>query len=308
MVQIELLITGATGLTGTFLLQRMAAIAPDLRPAQVLHCLVRPTSNCEVINDLDLRLNYITGDSALASSWTEVLANYQPQTIVHIASIRHIDALLAGWLANRAKFNAPPRLIIVGTTGIYSQYNQYAQIYQEREASLSQYEGDYCLFRPTMIYGSDRDLNLHKLIKFCDRYGFFPVFGDGSHLLQPIHADDLAQALLAAIQHPQVHGAYDVSGGSVVTFRELLALVAKLLDKPVRQLAVPLHVGVWLASLGEMVLQKRSPLRREQILRLQEDKAYAHDRAKQDLDFNPRSLESGLQQEVELMRQKGLIN
>ncbi|AFY69748.1 NAD-dependent epimerase/dehydratase [Thalassoporum mexicanum PCC 7367] len=303
MAQVELLITGATGLTGTLLLQRMAIGKPD----QVTHCLVRPTSDHKAIDKLDLHLHYVIGDSAIAASWSEVLADIQPSTIVHIASIRHIDALLAGIQANQAKFEHLPRLIIVGTTGIYSQYNQYGQIYTEREASLAAYAGDSCLLRPTMIYGSERDKNLHKLIKFCDRYGFFPVFGDGSHLLQPIHADDLAQAILAAIDRPQVNGTYDVSGGTVVTFRELLALVAQLINKPVRQLALPLNVGVALASLSEIVLKRRSPVRREQILRLQEDKAYAHDLAQQKLDFKPRSLADGLQQEVELMRQKGII-
>jgi hypothetical protein len=41
---------------------------------------------------------------------------------------------------------------------------------------------------------------------------------------------------------------------------------------------------------------------------LQEDKAFPHDRAKQDFNFSPRPFEVGLQQEIELMRQQGLIS
>ena len=37
------------------------------------------------------------------------------------------------------------------------------------------------------------------------------------------------------------------------------------------------------------------------------DKAYAHEEAKRDLGFTPRTLEAGLQQEIELMRYQGII-
>ena len=54
-------------------------------------------------------------------------------------------------------------------------------------------------------------------------------------------------------------------------------------------------------------LAKKQPVRREQILRLQEDKAYSHEEAKRDLGFTPRNLEAGLQKEIELMRCQGII-
>ncbi|MCH2244469.1 MULTISPECIES: NAD-dependent epimerase/dehydratase family protein [Crocosphaera] len=299
MNQIELLMTGATGLTGGLLLDKLA----NLYPHKEIHCLIRSTSNCSNINQLSLNLNYLTGDSKNPETWNNILSEYNPKTIVHIASIRHIPAIIQVL----EKVNKNPRLIIVGTTGVYSQYNQYSAIYKEIESKLSLYKGVYCLLRPTMIYGSYTDKNLHKLLKFCNTYGFFPVFGQGTCLLQPVHADDLAQGILSVLQNPEIKGAYDLSGGSIVTFKELLSLVEKLLNKPVRQLSFPLNLGVGLATISETLLGERAPVRREQILRLQEDKAYPHDAAKKDLGFSPRTLEIGLQQEVELMRNQGII-
>ncbi len=295
----ELLVTGATGFTGTLFLHHLAS---NTSGAEV-YCLVRPSSDRTSLDNLNVNLNYLTGDSNTSQTWDEILATYTPKTIIQIASIRHLPVILP----SLKKAAQTPRLIVIGTTGVYSQYNQYGGIYQEIEAQLGEYPGSYCLLRPTMIYGSDRDKNLHKLIKFGDRYGFFPVFGPGSCLLQPIHAEDLALATLATLQRPKIEGSYDLSGGSVVTFRQLLALVAKLIDKPIRQISLPLNLGVWLGTIGETFLGERSPLRREQVLRLQEDKAYAHDAAQKDLDFRPRSLELGLQQEVELLRSQGII-
>jgi nucleoside-diphosphate-sugar epimerase len=294
-----LLVTGATGLTGHLFLSHLAANNENSE----VHCLVRPTSDRSLLDSLNLNIHYVTGDSSTNETWDKILTEYTPTTIIHIASIRHIPVILDS--LKRARQN--PRLIAIGTTGVYSNYNHYSKDYKTIEAQLAQYPGSYCLLRPTMIYGSLRDKNLHKLIKFCDRYGFFFVFGSGQCLLQPIHADDLAQAILSVLQHPNIQGAYDLSGGSIVTFRELLAIVEKQLRKPVRSIYIPLRLGVWSATIAEQILGTKSPVRREQILRLQEDKAYPHDKAQRDFDFVPRSLDIGLQQEVELMRSQGVL-
>lgn len=295
-----IIFTGTTCLPGILLLKKLSTV----NPSGEVSCLVRPTSDRRYIQEFNLNINYLIGDSSDTSTWNQILTKHNPQTIVHIASIRHIPAILE----SLEICQQTPRLIVIGTTGVYSKYNEFSATYKKIASRLLQYRGSYCLLQPTMIYGSHRDKNLHKLIKFCDRYGFFPVFGQGENLIQPVHAEDLAQAILTALHRPHIQGAYDLSGGTVVTFRELLTLVGKLLGKPVRQISLPLNAGVWSATILENLLKERSPVRREQILRLQENKAYPHDAAQRDLDFFPRTLEEGLRQEVELMRSLGMIS
>lgn len=300
----QLLVTGASGFTGQLLLQNLAhqGVSP------VITCLVRASNlrasnHVEVVKKQNLNIQLLYGDSSLLETWNSIQTEINPDTIVHIASIRHVPVILE----SLSKTPQKPRLIVVGTTGVYSEYNQYSATYKDIERELKQYTGSSCLLRPTMIYGSHRDKNLHKLIRFCNRYRLFPVFGPGETLLQPVHADDLAQALVSVLQNPKIQGAYNLSGGSVVTFRQLLTLVGQLLDQPVRQVSLPLPLGLGLAALLEAMLGRRSPVRREQILRLQEDKAFSHNAATQDFGYSPRTLEIGLAQEIEIMRQQGII-
>lgn len=294
-----MLLTGATGLTGGLMLQKIAV----LQPGYEMNCLVRPTSNCDLINSLNLKLTYYLGDSTIPSTWDTVLSQQIFTTIIHLVQLRQIPTLIN----SLSKFQQTPRLIIIGTTGVYSKYNQYSAEYKQAEEVLSQYEGSYCLLRPTMIYGSPKDKNLHKLIRFCYRYQFFPIFGQGNNLLQPIHAEDLAQAIVSVMLNPNITGAYDLSGGTVVTLVELIALVEKILEKSVYPLQIPYALGLWSATIIEKILGKRSPIRREQVLRLQEDKAYPHESATRDFDFAPRSLDTGLREEVDIMRTQGII-
>jgi hypothetical protein len=46
---------------------------------------------------------------------------------------------------------------------------------------------------------------------------------------------------------------------------------------------------------------------REQVRRLQENKAFSHAAAAGDFGFNPRRLEEGLAQEIALLRQEGVL-
>lgn len=304
--QQTVLITGATGLMGRFLLKRLEQRQLSRQPFEhQFYCLVRQTSDTDWFESLSLPVTQLIGDCEQKVAWQENLQSTRPQTLIHIASIRHIPPLLNA-LEEIQHF---PRLIIIGTTGIYSKYNQYSAEYKLIEQRLQMYSrfGTYCLLRPTMIYGSHLDKNLHKLIKFCDRYSFFPVFGPGENLLQPVHADDLAQALLAILLNPEIAGEYDLSGGTVITFNDLIKLVGDLLGQSVRPLRLPYRLGLWSATGAEKILGRRSPVRREQILRLQEDKAYSYAAAARDFDYAPRSLAVGLQQEVEILRAEGLI-
>ncbi|AFY81392.1 NAD-dependent epimerase/dehydratase family protein [Oscillatoria acuminata] len=295
----KLVITGGCGLTGSIFLEKISKLLKDIE----IIAIVRSTTQRKSIENLNLNLTYQIGDSSDSRTWTSLLENHCPDVVVHIASINHLSILLDSFKDK----NYCPHLIVIGSTGVYSKYRQASTLKQEMENRLMNYEGTWCLLRPTLIYGSERDKNLHKLIKFCDRYGFFPVFGSGSSLIQPVYAEDLAKAILTALQRPHIQGSYDLSGGTVVTFRELLTLVGKLLGKPVRQISLPMNIGVWSATIIENLLRERSPVRREQILRLQEDKDFSHLAAQKDLDFQPRSLEEGLKEEIELLKSKKII-
>jgi len=273
-------------------------------PELTVACTVRTTSKQELLAGLHPNLQFILADTGTLLGWQRIFAQVDPATIVHLVQLRQVPDLLTAVQS----LDHAPRLIIIGTTGVLSRHNQYAEGYQAAEMALTKYAGKVCLLRPTMIYGSYEDKNLHKLIQFCDRYGFFPVFGSGQSLLQPVHADDLAKALLSVFLNPKIQGTYDLSGGTVVTFLELLTLVEKLLDKPVYPLHIPYQLGVWFATLAETILGNKAPVRREQILRLQEDKAYSHEAASKAFGYAPRSLKVGLAQEIKILRAEGIIS
>lgn len=248
-------------------------------------------------------------DLAHKDSVEAVFRKYAFQAVIHIANIRFSPTIME--LAEQYKV---PYVILVHTTGIYSRYRHYSSLYKEIEQSIitrAYNHTRYTILRPSMIYGNDRDYNMHKLIKTLSKVPIFPVFGRGSSRMQPIHVEDLGMAIVQCFERCETtaNRAYDLSGGSVVTYKETIQLILSEVQRKVWLVHIPLGLTTKLVGLYEKLSSKigKPIITKEQVERLQEDKVYSHDAAKADFNFHPRSFETGIRQEVELLKGKGLL-
>ncbi|MDR3470578.1 MAG: NAD-dependent epimerase/dehydratase family protein [Devosia sp.] len=81
----------------------------------------------------------------------------------------------------------------------------------------------WTILRPTLIHGAGRDRNVAEIARFIARFGFFPLFGRAQGLRQPVAADDVARACLLAAQSTAArHRAYDIGGGEVLPYRQMV--------------------------------------------------------------------------------------
>lgn len=104
----------------------------------------------------------------------------------------------------------------------------------------------WTVLRPTLIYGEGRDQNIAAMARFICRFGFFPVRGQARGLRQPVHADDVAAACVAALSSAAAaNRAYNLVGGETLSYRDMAARVFAALGRPPRLVPVPL----WLFRL-----------------------------------------------------------
>jgi nucleoside-diphosphate-sugar epimerase len=107
----------------------------------------------------------------------------------------------------------------------------------------------WTLFRPTMIYAEGRDQNVSRLAGLIRRFGVLPLSGAGAGLRQPVHADDLAEACVLALERPETFGrAYDLPGGQTLTYRAMVERIFEGLGRRPRILRLP--PPVWRAGLA----------------------------------------------------------
>ena len=139
-----------------------------------------------------------------------------------------------------------------------------------------------------MIYGSSRDRNMCRLIRYLQRWPAIPVFGRGQHLQQPVYVEDLAAALLQSLATERTVGrSYNVSGQAPLTYNEVIDTICEALGRRVSKVHLPVAPLVTALNAFER-LRLRLPVKAEQILRLNEDKAFDHKEAVEDFGYHPR--------------------
>jgi nucleoside-diphosphate-sugar epimerase len=166
---------------------------------------------------------------------------------------------------------------------------------------------EYTIVRPTMIYGSELDKNMHRLLRFLDRSPVFSVFGSGENLWQPVYHEDCARGLYEALVRPAaVRESYDLPGAEPLTYLELVETAAGALGRKPSIVRLPLE-PVRLALAAAERLRLPLPIKSEQVLRLREDKAYPYDKAAKDLGYAPRPFREGIALEVARLRELGML-
>jgi len=160
---------------------------------------------------------------------------------------------------------------------------------------------DYCgargarlvLLRPTLIYGCGLDQNVSRLARLIRRFHFMPVAGRAAGRRQPLHAADLAGlvlTILAAGDGPDIESV--VGGGSVITYRELVERVFTGLGLSPRIMQLPPGL---LAAIARMIswLPLARGLNAEFVLRQNRDLVFDDTPLRKRFGFNPRPFAPG---------------
>ena len=147
---------------------------------------------------------------------------------------------------------------------------------------------EWVILRPTLIYGLGRDKNITEIARFIQRFGFFPLFGKAQGLRQPVHAQDVASACLAALRaSAAVNHAYSLSGGETLTYRDMVTRIFGALGRRPRLFIVPL----WIFRLAVTVLRRLPRYRHWSAAmaeRMNRDLVFDHGAAAREFAFKPR--------------------
>jgi nucleoside-diphosphate-sugar epimerase len=146
------------------------------------------------------------------------------------------------------------------------------------------------ILRSTMIYDGVRDLNISRMAKFIRRWRFLPVAAPAIGLRQPIHADDVAKAIVKAMENPAVYDkALNIAGGEVLSYRAMVERVFQKLGITPR--IVPLPTG-WLQTsfrwASDIGLLNETTFGASIFQRMNQDLIFDIDEGLRLLDYQPR--------------------
>jgi len=312
MPQRSIIVTGATGLVGHYLLPLILqrgfgaqAISRRPRPQPGIGAQTgapkkdeaEPRRSAPTADDR--ATHWIQAD--LDGPWTEAGAAGArggwlgpADCLVHAAPIW----LLPPWLP-RAADAGVRRLVAFSSTSRFTKQGSGSP--KERETARRLAEGEeavqeachgrgirWTILRPTLVYGGGRDRNVSDVARFVARFGFFPIAGRGTGRRQPVHGADLAAAALDVLDHPATFDrAYDTPGGETLTYAEMVSRIARGVGRTPRIVHLPLPLlrrtlatASCFPGLGHLT--------RDMADRMDEDLVFDLAPARRDFGYDPR--------------------
>ena len=187
--------------------------------------------------------------------WSELAAGVVPATpgaaVISLLPLPVLISLLPRLTGVRS-------IAALGSTSVFSKATSDEASERATAGKLAAAERaleDWCgthgvgmtLLRPTLVYDLVSDRNVARLARFARRFGFVPLAKPAKGLRQPIHADDVAKALLAAVDTPAAFGKrLNIAGGAPLTYRAMVERIFAGLGRKPRLVLLPtaiLRVG-----------------------------------------------------------------
>jgi uncharacterized protein YbjT (DUF2867 family) len=281
-------VTGARGFVASHLIPRL------IERGEHVVAVIRPEREASALERLgcEIRRAHLARSETLHGAFTGA------HGVVHLAGIAQAVTLVPALeTANVA------RAVFVGSAGVYTKLaSAGAEAKREGEAALRASTLRYTILRPSMIYGTRHDRNLVRLLRWIRRFPVIPVPAGGRTLQQPVHVDDLCQAILAALDREiAARREYDLGGPEAIRLSALIREAARALGRPVWLIPVPLSPA-YASAVAARRMKLPFPISPEQVLRLMESKAVDIGPARRDLGFAPRSFADGVAAQVAGMR------
>lgn len=278
----KILITGATGFIGNFLVnealrrgydvyvavratsktehfskKRVRIIEIDFSNAVSLHHLIYSLPrfdfiihNAGILKSLDkdkyFEINYRNTKRFVTAL---IQQNKEPEKFIYISSIAAFGP------GDKNSINPLLLTSIPNPVTSYGKSKLAAEKYIIEESQIP-----YIIIRPTAVYGPG-EKDLFESIKLINKGIDFQV-GTGNQRLTFVYVKDLARIVFDAIGSPLINRAYFITDGNLYNSKDLGRYAACRLKKRIMHIAVPIKLAKAIATMNELIskFSKKAPI------------------------------------------------
>ncbi len=262
-------ITGATGFVGRHVVEHLLRREHDVR------ALVRDPSRGGWLRDRGVGL--VEGDledqAALRAlvqgagavvHLVGIILEIGRQTFerVHVGGTRH--------LLDAAREAGVGRFVHMSALGARpdARATAYHRTKAAAEALVAGSSLPHAILRPSLVAAPENEV-LRTMVTMIRMSPVVPVIGNGLYQLQPVAAEDVADAFVTACEDASIGGTFDIAGPDAMTYHQLLDQLEEALGVQRRRVAVPVTVVRFAAQAG-MVLPNLNPITPDQLQMLLE--------------------------------------
>ena len=286
---------GGSGFIGRYIVKRLAqdgwVVRVAVRDPASAHFL-KPLGNVGQIVPVPVRLQ--DPDSVKwAVEGVDAVFNlvgilYEPGGDQRFESVQHKGA---GQVAQAAEAAGVSRLIHISAIGAdENSESVYARTKALGEKAVLSAFPTATILRPSIVIGPE-DGFFNRFAAMARLSPALPLIGGGKTRFQPVYVGDVADAAMATLHDADTKGGtYELGGPKVYTFKELMALMLKVIGRKRMLLPIPFEVASLQARFAELL--PKPPLTRDQVRLLKTDNVVSDDaKGFADLGVKPQAIE-----------------
>ena len=262
-MQKKILITGASGFIGSFLVEKALA------EGYVVWAGIRSSSSKSYLQDERIRFIDLTlGDkqhlkeqicqhTKTHGAWDYIVHNAGVTKCLNKADFDKVNYQYTVNLAEALQETdcVPEKFVLMSSLSAMHKHTAYGKSKQRAEAFLlSKKDFPSLIMRPTGVYGP-REKDYFLMVKTV-KSGLDVAAGLKKQLLTFIYVSDLTQAVFLALQSSFTHKIYPVTDGKIYTDKEYTQIVKNSLGKKhVLRIKIPLFILYVVSYCSEKLAQ-----------------------------------------------------
>lgn len=187
-----------------------------------------------------------------------------------------VQARGAETIAEAAKAAGVTRFVQVSAIGAdASSKAVYARTKAQAEAAVRAAVPSAAILRPSIVFGAEDGF----FNRFADMAKFapaLPLIGGGKTKFQPIHVQDVAEAIANALDQPSARGrTFELGGPKAYSFKELLEFILTTIDRKRGLAPLPFFIAQPMGAVMDAVFRINpfadAPLTGDQVEMLKSD-------------------------------------
>lgn len=294
----RIFLTGATGFVGGHVLKRLVAEGHSVK------ALVRDPTKAKLATSNQIEL--VPGDVAEGSGLDEGTRNCD--AVVHLvgiiaetgkATFERIHHIGTRNVVEAAKRNGISRYVQMSALGVRADgVSEYQTSKWNGEEAVRQSGMDYCILRPSLIFGSGSGFVTQMLDVMRKAPLFRPVPGSGKPLFRPIFVEDVAACFVQALTNPRVtNKTMELGGGDELSLNEVLQTIADWagIRKPAFHVPMPL---MFMGAAVAQTILPHPPVTVGQLRMLKEGSTCDIDPMMEAFAIHPVGFHNGLKKEM----------
>ena len=253
-----LLLTGATGLIGRALLRRLTTAGEPVR------CLVRDPRRLGADR---VRVQIALGDLADPPSFRNAMRGVR--TVVHLAgairdqprgSIEELNGIATWRMVQAAERAGVEHFVFTSALGAVSHdRTRYLRAKALAERAVLASDVRHTVFAPSLYYAPG-DAFLTLLERMAMVLPVVPLSGRGQAVYQPIWAEDVAEAIAAALNGAgNGRARYELAGPQTLSHREIAEVALRASGRTRRLVSVPTPIVSRGLRAIETLMKSRAP-------------------------------------------------